>query len=260
MGTCFVIQPFDGGRFDKRYDDVFAPAIVAAGLEPYRVDRDPSVSIPIDDIQAGIQSSEVVLADITTDNPNVWFELGFAIAARRNVVLVCSDEREARFPFDVQHRSIINYSTESSSDFDELRRRIVERIVASMKRSAELETVATIESVASLEGLEQHHVATLVAAAEEVDDPESGVSVYSIRNSMERAGFTKLAATLGLKWLTDNKMLQPYDDSDYNGNQFTAYRVTDAGMEWLAANHDKLILLRKQALQAPHRVDEDIPF
>lgn len=41
MSTCFVIQPFDGGPFDKRYDDVIAPAIVAAGLEPYRVDRDP---------------------------------------------------------------------------------------------------------------------------------------------------------------------------------------------------------------------------
>ena len=39
MGRCFVIQPFDQGPFDKRYDDVFAPAICDAGLEPYRVDR-----------------------------------------------------------------------------------------------------------------------------------------------------------------------------------------------------------------------------
>ncbi|MBU0719064.1 MAG: hypothetical protein KJ749_12505 [Planctomycetes bacterium] len=44
MGRCFVIQPFDdGGEFDKRYEDVFLPAIRDAGLEPYRVDRDPSV-------------------------------------------------------------------------------------------------------------------------------------------------------------------------------------------------------------------------
>ena len=42
MGRCFVIQPFDGGKFDKRYEDVFVPAIQAVGLEPYRVDRDPS--------------------------------------------------------------------------------------------------------------------------------------------------------------------------------------------------------------------------
>lgn len=39
MPTCFVIQPFDAGPYDKRYDDAFVPAISDAGLEPYRVDR-----------------------------------------------------------------------------------------------------------------------------------------------------------------------------------------------------------------------------
>lgn len=48
MGTCFVIQPFDGGKFDKRFEDVFAPAIRQAGLEPYRVDRDPEATISIE--------------------------------------------------------------------------------------------------------------------------------------------------------------------------------------------------------------------
>jgi len=32
MDKCFVMQPFDGGPFDKRYDDVFYPAIKDAGL------------------------------------------------------------------------------------------------------------------------------------------------------------------------------------------------------------------------------------
>jgi hypothetical protein len=48
MATCFVIQPFDRGKFDRRYKDTFKPAIEAAGFEPYRVDEDPSVSIPIE--------------------------------------------------------------------------------------------------------------------------------------------------------------------------------------------------------------------
>ncbi|MDX6501249.1 MAG: hypothetical protein QOG23_4509 [Blastocatellia bacterium] len=70
MATSFVVQPFDQGPFDKRFDDVFAPAISEAGLEAYRVDRDPTVSIPIEDIEAGIRNAEVCLAEITTDNPN----------------------------------------------------------------------------------------------------------------------------------------------------------------------------------------------
>jgi hypothetical protein len=120
MATCFIIQPFDGGPFDKRYEDILVPAVSAAGLEPYRVDRDPSVSIPIDEIEAGIRSSDVCLAEITTDNPNVSFELGFAIASQKDVVLICSNERESRLPFDVQHRSIISYETDSPRDFGEL--------------------------------------------------------------------------------------------------------------------------------------------
>ncbi len=56
LATCFVIQPFDGGKFDKRFDDILVPAIRDAGLEAYRVDRDPTVSIPIEQIESGIES------------------------------------------------------------------------------------------------------------------------------------------------------------------------------------------------------------
>jgi hypothetical protein len=101
MGICFLIQPFDdGGMFDKRYSEVLRPAIEAAGLEPYRVDEDPTVSIPIDEIQRRIGEAAVCLADISNDNPNVWFELGFAIARRKEAVMICSKSR-TRFPFDV---------------------------------------------------------------------------------------------------------------------------------------------------------------
>ena len=245
MGTCFVIQPFDGGKFDKRYEDVFSPAVRAARLEPYRVDRDPSVSIPIEDIQSGIEASDVCLADISTDNPNVWFELGYAIAAQREVILVCSDERTSRFPFDVQHRSIIKYSTESSSDFDELRTKIESRITATLQRHEKLGQVARIQSVAKVEGLDQHQVATLISVAEGIDDPNASISVYRIRQVMESAGFRKIATTLGLKALLDNGMLESFEDHDYDEEPFTAYRVTDRGMAWLFENQERLTLKRE---------------
>ena len=63
--------------------------------------KDPSVSVPIDDIELGIENSEVCLAEISTDNPNVWYELGYAIASKREVFLLCSkNERKTHFPFD----------------------------------------------------------------------------------------------------------------------------------------------------------------
>src|SRR6266498_1805038 len=101
MATCFMIQPFDGGPFDKRFEDTIAPAIRAAGLEPYRVDQDPSTIIPIERIEEAIRRSQACVADISTNNPNVWYELGFAIASGKPVVLISLAEPNRRFPFDV---------------------------------------------------------------------------------------------------------------------------------------------------------------
>lgn len=64
---CFVIQPFDNEKFDKRYHDIFKPAIEATGLSSYRVDEDESVEIPIDTIEEKIKSASICLADITLD-------------------------------------------------------------------------------------------------------------------------------------------------------------------------------------------------
>ena len=163
MPRCFVIQPFDGDQYDKRYKDVFAPAIKNADLEPYRVDQDPSVSVPIDDIERGIENSSVCFAEISTDNPNVWFELGYAIASKREMVLVCSDERKTPFPFDVQHRKIIKYSTQSKSDFETVQSKITEQLKAVLIRRENLGRLSSLSSVSRVEGLEQYEIAGLVA-------------------------------------------------------------------------------------------------
>jgi hypothetical protein len=136
------MQPFDGDVFDRRYEEIFEPAIQASGLTPYRVDKDLQVSIPIDDIQRGIRDSDICLAEITTDNPNVWFELGYAMACRKEVVLLCSDERKTRFPFDVQHRTIIKYNTKSIGDYKRLRKTITAKIKAYVLKSSSASTSA----------------------------------------------------------------------------------------------------------------------
>jgi hypothetical protein len=128
MATCFVIQPFDRGKFEKRYKQIFKPAIEAAGFQAYRVDEDPAVSIPINHIEEGIRKAAVCLADITLDNANVWFEVGYAYASNKDVVLVCERNSRPKFPFDIQHRNVSEYDTEAPEDFEILRSKIRERL------------------------------------------------------------------------------------------------------------------------------------
>lgn len=256
MPTCFVIQPFDGGPFDKRYEDVFVPAIEGAGLDPYRVDRDPRVMIPIDEIEAGIRKADACLADISLANPNVWFELGFAIAAGRPVVLVCSHEPNRRFPFDIQHRAVITYNTDSVRDFASLQNQITARLQAAMNKENRLEELAEATVVADFEGLSQFEIAALVTVAENARDIDDSVGTWAIRHDMERSGYTKIAVTLSLTTLLRKRMLDSARDMDQFGEEFTTYRVSELGMDWLLANQDRLVLRRRRAAEQP----DDVPF
>lgn len=258
MGKCFVMQPFDRGAFDKRYDDVLAPAIQDAGLEPYRVDRDPTVSIPINEIESGIRRSEICLAEITSDNPNVWFELGFAIAVPKEVVLVCSDERKTKFPFDVQHRSIIQYKTEAPQDYEILRRDVSQRIKAVLKKQQEIASVSGMSVVAETEGLSQHELVALVTVMQNSFIALDGVSSWKIKEDMNNAGFTDIAVSLALKRLRQKNMLYMTSKSDEQGYEYTAYFVQPEGEQWLLDNQDKLILKAERA--APPRKSKDLPF
>ena len=242
MGNCFVIQPFDGGVFDKRYDSVFAPAIEAAGVQPYRVDRDPSVSIPIQDIENGIRDSIICFADITTDNPNVWFELGFALAIPKEVVLVCSNERATKYPFDIQHRSIIQYDTGAPQDYSELQEKITERIKAILNKAEKIDHIVRQSVVKDTEGLNQHEVVALATLLQNSFLSNDYVYGYQIRNDMTAAGFTDIAVAIALRTLEKKGMIETNTDIDEDGIPYAIYKITEMGEQWLIKHQDMLTL------------------
>lgn len=146
---CFVIQPFDNGKFDRRYQEIIKPAIESCGLSPYRVDEDYKIDVPVSAIQSGILNASVIIAEISTDSPNVWFEIGYAFALSKQVILLCSDERTGKIPFDVRHRNFLRYNTQSPSDFAQYRERLESFISVRYHAPDEL----TVEELAILKYL-----------------------------------------------------------------------------------------------------------
>lgn len=258
MDQCFVIQPFDGGAFDARYDDVLDPAVRAAGLEPYRVDRDPKASIPIQEIETQIRNSRICLADISLDNPNVWFELGFAIASYKDVVLICASHRQTKFPFDVQHRNIISYDTTSPRDFEKLGAQIRGRLSALLEKEQTLSGAAEMSKLQKIQGLEQHEVVALAALGENISATNDAAAGHSIRRDMERSGFTNMAATIALKSLVDSRFISEEELRDEEGYVFTGYRFTESGWAWIHANKSEFAL--KKPKPRPISTNDDIPF
>ena len=261
MDTCFIIQPFDGGQFDKRYFDVIKPTIEKVGLEPYRVDEDHHSSIPINDIEDKIKSSLICLADITLDNPNVWYELGYAISANKPVIMICSKDRKTKFPFDVQHRKIIKYSTESPQDFEKLKEDIENRANAILEKREALTKVSS-ESIANVEGLAQHELIAIVAIAENLESSEDNVSSYTIKNDIENSGFTKMAAVIGLQNLERKGFIsnKEYQDS-YQHDSYIGYQLTQNGWDWVMDNQERFEMKKQQPVQQIQHIDTDeIPF
>jgi len=257
MLTCFVIQPFDADKFDKRFEEIYSPAIRDASLDPYRVDKDPAVEVPIDAIESGIRGAAVCLADITTDNVNVWYELGFAFAAGRPVVMVCSDERIGKkYHFDIQHRTIIEYKAHSPSDFVKLKSEITNRVKALITRTGALRVIEASEQVAPVQGLSQPELAVIATVAGSVILPGEGVAAHAAKRDAERAGFTAVGFSIGVQRLRKKDLIELLPATDEEGFNYQQIVITDKGWDWIERNEDKFMLRRP----APEDAHNDVPF
>jgi hypothetical protein len=255
MPTCFVIQPFDSGKFDKRFEDVYRPAIEAAGLEAYRVDKDPSVSVPIEAIEEGIRQAAVCLADITADNPNVWYELGYAFAIGRPIVMVCSEERTGKkYPFDIQHRTVLPYLADSPSDFEKLKVTLTKRIQALLTKAESLQRISEAGPLAPVQGLSQPEVLVIAVLAGETFNDSAAVGAYSVKRDAEQAGITAVGFNLGVRRLVAKgfvaieSLWNEHNDESYDG-----LRLTVAGWAWIESNESKFIVHKQPK-------NDDIPF
>lgn len=106
LDTCFVMMPF-GEWFDRYYQEIYAPAIKEAGFEPVRGDELFNTGSVVEQIWEQIEKSKLLLADLSGKNPNVFYELGLAHAARKPVVFAAAQLDDV--PFDLRHLRVIIY-------------------------------------------------------------------------------------------------------------------------------------------------------
>jgi len=105
----FVMMPF-AEPFDTLYRDVIKPvAEEQLGFEIVRVDEIFSPGIILEDIQQKIATSHAVVAEISTGNPNVFYELGYAHALKKPAVLLMRRVDSEKMPFDVRGYRAIFY-------------------------------------------------------------------------------------------------------------------------------------------------------
>lgn len=99
----FVVMPFgrkEGIDFDRVYHDYIRPSLESAGYVVFRADEELCAGEIRSDMFQELLLADLVVADLTIDNPNVWYELGVRHALRaRGIILIQSNRK--RQPFDV---------------------------------------------------------------------------------------------------------------------------------------------------------------
>jgi hypothetical protein len=133
--TCFVVQPF-AAPLGGYYDLIFRPAIEQAGMTAVRADAEIfGTGKIIDQIWRGIQDAQILIAELTTKNPNVFYELGLAHASEKPVILVSSNEDDV--PFDLRHIRVILYDRTDPFWGQKLIDNIADKISSALDRPEE---------------------------------------------------------------------------------------------------------------------------
>jgi hypothetical protein len=147
MPRAFVIRPFgkksdSKGReidFEQVHNSLIQPALDAAGLAGSTTGEIVEAGNIREDMFSLILEADLVVADVSIYNPNVFYELGIRHTLRKRCTLLIRDRDAADpSPFDLLTDRFLPYALGSAENIQEMRRRLIEMINASL--NAERET------------------------------------------------------------------------------------------------------------------------
>ncbi|MCB9896449.1 MAG: DUF4071 domain-containing protein [Planctomycetes bacterium] len=133
---CFVLMPFGtkpdpSGRqidFDAVYGELVRPAVEDAGLRPLRSDEEGQGGVIHKQMFERLLLCPYAVADLSTANPNVYYELGVRHAARpHTTVMIHSSESDLRFDVSPVRSSLYHLDPKGRLSDVEADRRNLER-------------------------------------------------------------------------------------------------------------------------------------
>jgi len=100
-------------QFTTPYNDLYTEVIQRIceeggfGIKTIRADEIYGPGMIVTDIETQIIEAKLIIAEITTGNPNVYYELGYARALKKPTILIA--EKTTKLPFDVSPFRVLFY-------------------------------------------------------------------------------------------------------------------------------------------------------
>ena len=127
--TCFIIMPFDDRFLPVR--NVIRKVVGATNRG--RAIRSDDIFRPgnvVDQLKDAIQHADFCVADVTENNPNVMWEIGYAAALQKPVIAI--RQHSEQIPFDVRQERFFNYELDKISAIRPTLAKAVKSVVADL--------------------------------------------------------------------------------------------------------------------------------
>jgi nucleoside 2-deoxyribosyltransferase len=124
-------MPLQNEELNVVYEDFVKPVLEGScDLLCERGDDIFGSNIIMEDIEKSIKASDLIVADLTGKNPNVFYEVGISHTLRKPVLLLAQSIEDV--PFDLRHRRVLLYEY-SPRGCRKLERNVAENIKEMLK-------------------------------------------------------------------------------------------------------------------------------
>lgn len=225
---CFIIMPisdtpgYQPKHFNRVYEHLISPACELAGLTPIRADDIVNTNYIALDVIKRIIESDMALCDLSSQNPNVLYELGIRQAFNKPVTLI-KDRKTSRI-FDIQ--GFRDYEYDESLRIDSVQED-VENLSKALKstyeaRDKEINSLVSLLSLAPARISEKteisketelvlNSISTLTKKVNELDDSFSKLNTGEVSIAYPNTNFTEPMSEVIIK--------QPEHVGDFFTNQ-----------------------------------------
>lgn len=132
MRKCFVVSPIgeEGSNTrnnaDKLFKYIIKPVCDECDFEAIRVDKLNDANSITQTIIDHLENSELVIADISEHNPNVFFEMGYRTRTKKPIIHL--KEKSENLPFDVTTIRTLEYDLTDLDSVEEIKNRLIKTI------------------------------------------------------------------------------------------------------------------------------------
>lgn len=118
---CFVIMPFSATKrhtedYWNRHFEFFLKPLIETGNELEACRSTPLRQEIVRQIVNDLVFSHIVVADLTDNNPNVYWELGVRQSFRHGTITIAEEGARDKIPFDIASKSVLFYSPPNSKN------------------------------------------------------------------------------------------------------------------------------------------------